>query len=267
MSIRAIDWVWRKSTARGIDRLVLLAIADCASDDGGNAWPAVATLAAKCNVDIRTVQRSINRLANDVKELEVKDRGGRNGSNSYRVVMDGSTPAERHPGNLPPRQPAAPDMPDSPSSAPGRESPRQPATPAESPQTPAERHPNRQEPSTSHVGTELTPRKRGTRLPADWRPALELIAWARSRGIPDEYQRHETEKFCNYWWAKAGKDATKLDWGLTWQNWLIRAAEERPPRGQGRPGTDHSPRVHDALDLATRLRAQEDAQAGTYAGQ
>lgn len=40
----------------------------------------------------------------------------------------------------------------------------------------------------------------------------------------------ETEKFRNYWAAKAGKDAAKLDWSKTWRNWLLRASESLPAR-------------------------------------
>lgn len=40
-------------------------------------------------------------------------------------------------------------------------------------------------------------------------------------------------KFRNYWVAKSGKDATKVDWCATWQNWCdsgITQGEHPPPR-------------------------------------
>lgn len=40
----------------------MLVIADHASDDGTEAWPSQATIAAKASVSIRTVQRSVNDL-------------------------------------------------------------------------------------------------------------------------------------------------------------------------------------------------------------
>ena len=42
--------------------MVLLIIADHASDDGTEAWPSQATIAAKASISIRTVQRAVNSL-------------------------------------------------------------------------------------------------------------------------------------------------------------------------------------------------------------
>lgn len=62
MSVEVMTWVWKHSSAEGTDRLVLLAIADSADDDGTNAWPSEVTLADKCRVSERTVRRSIRAL-------------------------------------------------------------------------------------------------------------------------------------------------------------------------------------------------------------
>ena len=40
-----MTWVGDHSPVGGNERLVLLAIADCANDEGGDAWPSIATLA------------------------------------------------------------------------------------------------------------------------------------------------------------------------------------------------------------------------------
>jgi len=89
------------------------------------------------------------------------------------------------------------------------------------------------------------PRKRGTRLPDDWQPSPDRIAWCKSE-CPQVDGRTETEKFCNYWHAKAGQGATKLDWDLTWVNWILTARD----RYGGKPTlTDRQGRA-DALDLA-----------------
>lgn len=42
--------------------MILLVIGDHASDDGTEAWPSQATIAAKASVSIRTVQRAVNDL-------------------------------------------------------------------------------------------------------------------------------------------------------------------------------------------------------------
>lgn len=89
-----MSWVWKSSKAKGIDRLVLLAIADWTWDDGTNAYPSVATMAKKTGVTTRTVQRSVRELVN-IGELEVQENAGKHGSNMYRIVMQ--TPDSQSP--------------------------------------------------------------------------------------------------------------------------------------------------------------------------
>lgn len=86
MSVRVMTWVWDHSASRGNERLVLLAIADHASDDGSDAWPSIATLARKTGVSERTVQRCISSLV-DMGELVVERLGNGRKSSKYRVRM------------------------------------------------------------------------------------------------------------------------------------------------------------------------------------
>ena len=67
---------------------------------------------------------------------------------------------------------------------------------------------------------------RGARLPADWQPSQADIEFA--RGLIGEAWHIEADKFRDYWHAKAGADARKVSWSLTWRNWVRRAAESRP---------------------------------------
>ena len=92
-----MTWVWNHSPVAGNERLVLLAIADNAADDGTNAWPSIDTLARKTRLDKRTVRRIIVRLE-EGSHLRVDYKAGPHGTNRYAVLMD--------PGNLPPRQDA-----------------------------------------------------------------------------------------------------------------------------------------------------------------
>lgn len=87
MSVEVSAWVWKHSKTTGNDRLLLLAIADCADDDGDNAWPSVETLADKATCSERTVQRRIQALE-DASCLTVTRGAGRNGTHRYRVHMD-----------------------------------------------------------------------------------------------------------------------------------------------------------------------------------
>jgi uncharacterized protein YdaU (DUF1376 family) len=66
----------------------------------------------------------------------------------------------------------------------------------------------------------ITRERRATRLSADWEPSDELIAFARKER-PDLNLRTTVMSFMNYWQAKSGKDATKLDWDKTFKNWVL----------------------------------------------
>ena len=61
MSIRLMSECWRTELPT-VEKMVLLVIADHASDDGTEAWPSQATIAAKASISIRTVQRAVNSL-------------------------------------------------------------------------------------------------------------------------------------------------------------------------------------------------------------
>ena len=75
MSIRIMSDIWEMSFPP-TDKLVFLALADCANDEG-LAWPSIATIARKSGVSERTVQRSIRvgELAGLIRREEVKGKG------------------------------------------------------------------------------------------------------------------------------------------------------------------------------------------------
>jgi hypothetical protein len=87
---------------------------------------------------------------------------------------------------------------------------------------------------------------RGSRIPPDFAVTAEMVRWARAK-CPAVDGKLETEKFVNYWTAKSGRDAVKVDWAATWRNWMLTAAERNgsPPR---RSTTND--RVQQGLDLA-----------------
>lgn len=102
---------------------------------------------------------------------------------------------------------------------------------------------------------ETTPRaKRGTRLPEDWKPDEGLVAWAREQGYADAWARRQTEAFSNYWIAKPGPGAVKLDWRRTWMNWLNRAAETAGT--PGKPAATPTPQPPQARDVLAELEAR-----------
>lgn len=101
-----MSWVWEHSRASGTDLLVLLAIADSANDDGRNAWPSVPTIAGKCRVSERTVQRSLRKLVS-LGELRVVEQAGGTESmradkrpNRYDVLVSGASKRHPEPGGV-----------------------------------------------------------------------------------------------------------------------------------------------------------------------
>lgn len=75
MSIRVMSSLWDLELNPTV-KLVLLALADCANDEG-LAWPSIATLARKASVGERTVQRSLveARTLGIINREEVIGRG------------------------------------------------------------------------------------------------------------------------------------------------------------------------------------------------
>lgn len=61
MSIRLMSDVWRLNLPT-VEKMVFLVIADHANDEGTQAYPSQATIAAKASISIRTVQRAVNTL-------------------------------------------------------------------------------------------------------------------------------------------------------------------------------------------------------------
>jgi hypothetical protein len=88
---------------------------------------------------------------------------------------------------------------------------------------------------------------RGSRLPDDFTVTAEMVQWARAN-CPHVDGKYETEKFCDYWRAKAGAAGTKTDWTGTWRNWLRRAEEDFLNKN-GAKGSTTDSRVMAALEL------------------
>ena len=80
-----MNWVWDHSRSRHGARLVLLAIADCARDDG-TAWPSVTEIKRKTGLGDRAVQAAIIDC-HKLGELDVGYQEGPKGCNRYRITM------------------------------------------------------------------------------------------------------------------------------------------------------------------------------------
>jgi hypothetical protein len=99
MSIKAMNWAWEQKLPPS-SKLILMAIADAADEDG-DCWPKVKTIAKKCGVSDRTVQRVLKEFIGDnlisVTPRFSQDR--RQVSNNYRL-----NPTNHYPDNLSPPQ-------------------------------------------------------------------------------------------------------------------------------------------------------------------
>lgn len=98
------------------------------------------------------------------------------------------------------------------------------------------------QPATLEPAAETAPRKRGRRLPDDWRPSDAARAWTLQR-LDAATAAVELEKFRNYWTAKTGRDATKLDWDATWRNWVLNGNGRASPRSPQQDTDDHFARA------------------------
>lgn len=63
-------------------------------------------------------------------------------------------------------------------------------------------------------------RPKGARLKADWKPSADNVAYAISQGFSAEQVDRVADDFRDFWTAKSGADASKLDWSATWRRWV-----------------------------------------------
>ncbi len=70
------------------------------------------------------------------------------------------------------------------------------------------------------------PQTRGTRLPSDWIPGPEGVAFCREHR-PDLDVMLTSERFRDYWQAQPGQRGVKIDWQATWRNWVRNERREK----------------------------------------
>lgn len=99
MSVRVMSAVW-EADLPPMEKLVLLALADCANDEG-HCWPAASTLARKSGQGERTVRRAVQSLISK-GHLSQRQRAGTSAVYAVHPCRSG-TPAKSAP--LPDRPP------------------------------------------------------------------------------------------------------------------------------------------------------------------
>ena len=73
---------------------------------------------------------------------------------------------------------------------------------------------------------------KGSRLPNDWKPTIEMLEYVKDRR-PDLNPDAVTEDFAEYWQSLAGVKAIKLDWLKTWKTWVRN--QSKPRNGFNQP--------------------------------
>lgn len=233
MSIALMTVVWERPDLDPYERLVMLALADHAGDDG-TCYPSIARLCARTGMKERGVQTVLKRLA--ARGLvKVVPNAGRHGANVYVIP---STPApDAPPAHDAPRTGCTPHH-------------THPASHVVNPRTPCggTPAPDAPEPSFNHQEPSLGPRARSARrkpempLPENWCPSDRNITDAMDRGFSQQEIDREALQFRDHHLAR---DTRFRDWEAAWRTWLGnarkfsngRVALAAVPGGGGRGGS------------------------------
>ncbi|MBN3848166.1 hypothetical protein G3N58_15195 [Paraburkholderia sp. Ac-20342] len=128
----------------------------------------------------------------------------------------------------------------------------------------AEHTPNSLPPDEENQKAEPT----AARIHPDWKPTEEQIAQALldQPGWDAAEVARQARKFRNYWLAKPGNAALRVDWSATWENWVLShdPAKDRtaPAAGDAPPATDGAwyegtPEVIEARGVAFGVRPRK----------
>lgn len=101
---------------------------------------------------------------------------------------------------------------------------------------------------------------KGSRIPDDYNPDEE---WAVATvGLSREQARAEAAKFRDYWTAKSGAGATKLDWPATWRLWARSALDRMPSRRPTGPPVSAFRQRQDAMKAELDLEMGRKPDVG-----
>lgn len=104
MSVRMMSAVWDLDGLTVGEKMVLLKLADCANDEGRNAYPALATVARACSLDERSVRRILAKLREaGTIEIEQEHDRATHRPTTYVVKLPGVNLSPRPQGHDVPR--------------------------------------------------------------------------------------------------------------------------------------------------------------------
>lgn len=196
MSLRVMSRVWDTVCESHTQKLVLLALADNANDEG-KCWPSTETLARKCQVSDRTIQVQIAVLAKNGL-LNVRYGGGRGQTNLYLLFPE--NPERISVNDINPEAETPKSTTETPKST--------TETPKLVQETPNQLHPEPYRTVIEPSGTNTPPRVRSRQKPAD---VQEVIALGDRIGV--------AEQDCRDWF----RDCEACEWrrgdGTPFDNW------------------------------------------------
>jgi hypothetical protein len=199
MSVRVMSAIW-EIPMYPTDKLVLLALADCANDQG-LCWPSISTVARKSGVSERSVQRSIRAAEKSglLKRDEVPGKGCK-----Y---------------TLNPRHSATPDT-----VSPATDKADTPDT--VSPKPSGTTKSKKDKPSLS----------RATTVPLDFWPAMSGRTLATVNAWPSGRLAEEVEHFIDHHTAKG---TLSKCWQASWRTWVKLGKKWEPKNGHHRQPAEH----------------------------
>lgn len=107
------------------------------------------------------------------------------------------------------------------------------------------------------------PPAKATRLSPSWFADQQDRDYAAGKGLDETEINSQEDAFRDYWWARAGEIARKLDWHATWRTWVRRYLEDRDgrkPRAGGGGRVNGPSRVGNVLHGIVEARRARGRQ-------
>ena len=240
MSRAARDWAWSRRGLTPAQRLVLLALAERADEQGESCFPSLGQLERMTELSRRGITKALSGL--DGRLIE-RDRGGPRRSTSYRLLLAVPTEDERSSEDVEPSSlPVGGEQRSLENSVPaGREQGsqgREHISPSVGNRVPPNRHKNRHrteyEPSLCGDAAPhpANPpggnRWKSSRIQPDWRPSERVFDWAAKQGMTRDWVEAQLDEFLVYW-TDTGE--CRKSWDATFIN-RLQALRANQPKGQ-----------------------------------
>lgn len=225
MSVKVMSLIWDRSRHQGSGLLIMLAIADNASDDGANAWPSVTTLAKKTRLNIRSVPRLLKELEAS-GELTINRNAGPNRANSYIINIDTLTYC--HP-DLKDTDPVIEGVGTLTNDVGYPDTPRESNRPEPSIKSPIETSEGKQPPLDEYLFPVWF--KIASSIP-QWRTAFnDAEAWRLEENIIEDLAERKAYALRDWWPRQPASRTNKGNPYATWQNWCREDRDKQQDQG------------------------------------